>query len=144
MFSGRRFAHLQSYFNEYGHCRVPATYKTTDGYKLGQWVRIQRTYRDGLSESRRDRLNELDFVWDPHAEQWEEGFAHLEAFFRDHGHCRVAQSYKEADGYMLGRWAHKQRQAYRNGKLRNDRKARLDALGFFETEPKAAAQKQRS
>jgi predicted helicase len=33
---------LQAFVNEHGHARVPSDYKTKDGYRLGQWVQVQR------------------------------------------------------------------------------------------------------
>ena len=35
-----------------GHCRVPQDYKTKDGFRLGQWVGVQRTNRDEMDPER--------------------------------------------------------------------------------------------
>ncbi|MSP93939.1 MAG: hypothetical protein EXR00_01610 [Alphaproteobacteria bacterium] len=43
---------------------VPKAHTTEDGYRLGVWVSFQRRQQAELSEDRRSRLNELDFVWD--------------------------------------------------------------------------------
>ena len=105
---------------------MPKTY-IEDGYKLGQWVSVQRTRKPNLSEDQRHRLDELGFVWDPLSEQWEEGFSTLKKFKEREGHCRVAQSYVE-DGYRLGVWVSTQRS--KKSKLDEDRQRRLDELGF--------------
>jgi hypothetical protein len=39
---------------------VPGNYKTDDGYRLGQWVRVQRRLKDELDLDRRQRLEALD------------------------------------------------------------------------------------
>jgi hypothetical protein len=35
---------------------VPQRYKTEDSYRLGQWVKVQRTNKKGLDQDRRQRL----------------------------------------------------------------------------------------
>ena len=36
------FSHLQKFSDREGNCRVPQHYKTDEGYRLGQWVTVQR------------------------------------------------------------------------------------------------------
>jgi Helicase associated domain len=124
------FAHLEAFVREHRHCRVPDWYKSHDDYRLGIWVLRQRSKRDSMHAHRKIRLDALGLVWDPLLEQWEEGLAHLEAFVREHGHCRVPQSHVAADGYQLGKWVSNQRIAARKDSMPAERKARLDALGF--------------
>ena len=60
------YAHFQYYKdNNDGH--VPVTYKTEDGYKLGQWVDNQRQAykREKLTDERIRRLEALGIVWEP-------------------------------------------------------------------------------
>src|SRR5262245_5286835 len=118
---------LETFAKSHKHCRVPANYKSPDGYKLGGWVGTQRADRDKLSSERRVRLEALGFDWNPHATQWEKGFEHLQAFVSKHGHTRVLQTYESPDGFKLGQWVSIQRT---NRDLSSKRKARLDALGF--------------
>jgi hypothetical protein len=56
------FRYLTIYKEREGHCRVPAKNKE-NGYRLGQWVSVQRVNKDTLSAERRQRLDELGFVW---------------------------------------------------------------------------------
>jgi helicase associated protein len=89
---------------------------------------VQRKHRKRSPQSGRHRLDCLGFVWNPYGDQWETGFQHLEAFVREHGHCRVHHHHEGSDGYRLGVWVSNQRS--NKDSMRAERKARLDALGF--------------
>jgi hypothetical protein len=121
------FRYLTMYKERDGDCLVPVDHKE-NGFRLGQWIRTQRRNADTISTSRRERLDELGFVWDaPHEAGWEEGFRYLKMYREREGHCRVPGSHEE-DGYRLGRWVIKRRQRKRS--LSKERQRRLDELGF--------------
>jgi superfamily II DNA or RNA helicase len=122
------FRYLTIYKEREGHCSVSAQYKTVDGYRLGQWVSVQRQSRDSMTSERKARLDALGFDWDPIATQWEEGFEHLRAYVKEYKDCRVPAQYKTPSGYRLGGWVSTQRLS--NDKLSDERMARLKALGF--------------
>jgi helicase associated protein len=94
--------YLTIYKEREGHCRVPATHKE-NGFSLGQWVRTQRGNADTLSAPRREQLDELGFVWDPHETDWAEGLRYLTIYKEREGHCRVPRSHEE-NGFRLGQW----------------------------------------
>jgi hypothetical protein len=122
------FKHLQEFVKKHKHCRVPKEYKSSDGFKLGEWVLEERHKPDTLTHERKARLDAIGFDWDPYATQWEEGFKHLEEFAKTNKHCRVPHAYQSADGFRLGGWVLKQRQN-RESLLVGQIK-RLDSLGF--------------
>jgi superfamily II DNA or RNA helicase len=123
----KAFEHLQVFVKNHKHCRVPAQYKTADGYPLGSWV-VTLRHRAALSTEQKARLDALGFDWDPLTTQWEEGFKHLQAFVQEHRHCHVTIGYRSPDGCQLGNWVSNQRQS--RDKLSTERKGRLDTLGF--------------
>jgi hypothetical protein len=114
--------------SENQNCKVSYGYRASDGYRLGQWVQVQRNKQDSLSAERKARLDALGFIWDVLAEQWEEGFQHLQAYVNEHRDCRVRATYIAPDGFPLGQWVKVLRR--RKHRISAERKARLDALGF--------------
>ncbi|WP_353199451.1 Helicase associated domain protein [Sandarakinorhabdus sp.] len=121
------FGRLQAFKAREGHCRVPSLYKEGD-YRLGQWVNAQRIKSDKLTEDRRRRLDVLGFVWGNSSKGlWNKGFKYLEDFKAREGHCLVPPSIFYG-AFRLGQWVIAQRRA--REELTEDRRARLDAVGF--------------
>jgi len=62
---GEAFEQLMQYVKKNGSARVPATFKTKDGFRLGQWVSSQRRNKDSLSAERRSLLESSckDWTW---------------------------------------------------------------------------------
>ncbi len=60
------FSHLKRFSDKEGHCRVLRSYKTDDGYRLGEWVKTQRQRKtkEAMDPDRRQRLEGLPgWVW---------------------------------------------------------------------------------
>ena len=81
-----------------------------------------------MPTERKARLDALGFNWDLFASKWEKGFKHLEAFVKEHGHCRVPYRHLTSGGYRLGKWVSNLRQ--RPDRVSSERKASLNKLGF--------------
>ncbi len=128
----RGLAELRAFTAEHGHGRVPAKYRTHDGYALGAWVGSWRQKRKAgqLTEEQIAALDGVGFVWDPYGEDFARGLAPLKAFVAEHGHARVPQTHRTGDELLLGAWVHRWRQERQAGRLTVERIAALDALGF--------------
>jgi hypothetical protein len=65
------------------------------GHNLGQWIGDQRKAQDIMSPERKQRLDDIGFVWDAIAGQWEDGFSKLLEFKEREGHaeCRSGTSW---------------------------------------------------
>ena len=98
----RGFAVLSKFCKREGHC-CPSRYHLEGNFKLGQWVSIQRYYRDLVSPERKRRLDTIGFVWDWLGYRWEQGFAALLKFKRREGHCCVPIFHNEGK-IRLGWW----------------------------------------
>jgi hypothetical protein len=59
----RALGYLKAYKAEHGDCRVPQSFKTEDGFNLGNWCANRRkAYKKGkLSQERIDALEALGF-----------------------------------------------------------------------------------
>jgi hypothetical protein len=91
-------------------------------------VAVQRQKKDSLSKERRQRLDQLGFIWDPFESSWKEGFAALNQFKARENHCRVPTFHVEGT-FRLGQWVSVQRQ--RRDTLPAERRELLDAIGFI-------------
>merc|ERR1712196_411479 len=111
--------------------RVYKAHQTSTGVHLGRWVHKQRINKDTLSQDRIAKLNNMGFEWDPAHPfdlRWDQHFEALEKFHTDNGHCRVGKDFVTPNGLKLGQWVI--RQAQTQDKIKPDRLARLNDLGF--------------
>jgi superfamily II DNA or RNA helicase len=123
------FDHLLKYVEQHGDARVPGSY-ILDGYKLGQWVGVQRTMQSAgdLDAARKQRLQQLPgWTWNPTRDRWETGFDHLLKYVEQEGDTLVPGSYI-LDGFRLGTWVATQRHSYGEGTLDSSWIHRLEEL----------------
>jgi superfamily II DNA or RNA helicase len=106
-----------------GAARLPSA-------ELKRWMLTQRQFKKQgrLSKERWQRLDSIDFDWDPFASQWERMFVELRDYHAQRQHCRVPLTWSENP--RLGHWVGVQRQQKKRGRLAGDRVAKLDSLGF--------------
>lgn len=130
------YLHAEGYFAEYGDLCVPKNYICEDQYALGNWIANQRNkynnqtqYRT-LTEEQIRRLESIRMIWNQNEECWEKAFALAADYSREHGHLKIPNRYKTADGYSLGEWIRSQREKKRDGTLEKDKEERLNAIGM--------------
>jgi hypothetical protein len=116
---------LEAFKSEFGHCHVPITYHDK---KLAWWVRYQRKNQVRILQYRRELLDSLGFEYNPIEADWQEQFARLKLYKKEHGNCIVPQIYP--DDQKLGIWVSTQRKENLNKKLSIDRRNTLDSIGF--------------
>lgn len=127
-------AHAKAYFDENDNLDVPVSYKSPDGFKLGDWLANQREkYAAGkLQVAFQKRLTEIGVVFDK-ADPWEIRFELAKQYFTEHGGLEMPPSY-QVNGIWLAKWLDEQRQI-RNGKrkdksLTSEQIRRLDNIGM--------------
>ena len=122
-----RFAALLAFRTANGDCNV--SQQDAKNRVLGTWIGTQRQskQRGTLSADRIAQLDALGFVWDMADAAWNEVFAALTAYRRQHGDCNVPRHYSK--NRVLGEWVHTQRRSKQRGSLSAERIALLDAQG---------------
>ncbi len=73
------------------------------------------------------QLSAIDFVWDAQFARWKEHFYELANYSTEHGTCNVPYT---VENIVLARWVLKQRYLYRSGALCDERRRRLEGIGF--------------
>ncbi len=121
------FAALKKFQAREGNCLVPPGH-VEGNYKLGSWVYSQRDNEQTMPPERKQRLDAIGFIWEPHQKAWEEGFAALRKFHTREGHCLVPRPHVEGT-FKLGMWVHHQRG--NRDAMSTERRKRLDAIGFI-------------
>jgi hypothetical protein len=125
------YERLKDYKTMYGSTVVPKFYQVDP--QLGEWVQAQRKlfHRTVLSQQRIERLNSLDFVWDPQEAQWMEMFHRLTVYQIANKTTAVPGRYPDEPD--LGNWVSTQRKQYKRNMLSQQRIARLESVQFVWT-----------
>ena len=134
------YERLSRFVEQRGTSLVERSYVEDDGFRLGDWVKSQRSNRraGNLSGEREALLESLPgWLWDAVPELWEAGYGRLLRYVEQHGTSRVERSYVEDDGYRLGEWVKSQRDNRRAGVLSGKRQKQLDMLPGWIWDPKA-------
>ncbi|KAL3937414.1 MAG: hypothetical protein SGBAC_007484 [Bacillariaceae sp.] len=135
-----QFEELLKFKALHGHCRIPNACQNNSS--LSRWVKRQRyQYKlkqekkiSTLSDERVKQLEEVGFVWDYHAEMWEERRAELEEFKGEFGDCNVPSHYPK--NRKLSAWVKCQRRQYKrfidgdSSSMTGDRFGALERMGF--------------
>jgi hypothetical protein len=124
----RHFVELLAFHKQHGHYR--ANRKIPDQKELAVWILNQRRFqRKGkLRPDRQKRLEEAGLQWKAPSLAWDRRYAQLVAFKNQHGHCDVPSLWPENP--QLASWVHIQRQKRKHGILKEERRCKLDDLGF--------------
>ncbi|MBQ9686699.1 MAG: Helicase associated domain protein [Oscillospiraceae bacterium] len=137
----RNYAAAVEYHRAHGDLNVPTHYIDANGLRLGVWIANLRThYRKNtlrLSEDQLLRLNELGMLWNGKFQSdWDSAYEEAARYQSEHGNINVPSKYKTSSGLALGAWIARQRDFWKAGRLSEERKQKLDALGMvWEKDP---------
>ena len=131
----RRYAAVKAYFDEHGDIEIPKELVLSDGRTVGSWFKKQRTAkRNGkLTVRQIEKLDAVGMVWE-RPDPWENGFAHAERYYWEHGDLLVPAGYVCNDGFDLYKWISNQRNNHNNPsryhQLTSAQSARLEGIGM--------------
>jgi len=123
-----KFKLLCLYESTNGNTNVPASYVTTEGVKLGSWVRTQRSRQYQMITTRVSMLDSILFDWDPITNEWKNKFEQLRLYKLINGHTNVPKSYVTKEGVRLGDWVLAQRA--KKNRIPTTRISTLDSISF--------------
>jgi len=129
------YALARKYYREHGDLRIPRSYVTPDGSKLGRWIERQRAAVHGkgtyaISEDQIRSLDRIGMQWClGERKEWDFWYQKAEEFYREHGNLLISKKCS-ADGYALGNWIGEQRRQYQEGRLKKERQEKLEAISM--------------
>jgi superfamily II DNA or RNA helicase len=120
------FGRLRTFREEYQHCRVPASYG--DG-SLAHWNEKNRAKKKAgtLKPERERALSEIGFDWDPRKNRWQHQYERLKQYRATDGHCCPSRGGEDKE---LATWVFEQRSDFASGRLSEERKQKLNEIGF--------------
>ena len=101
------YEQAKKYADTYGNLDVPTTYKTPEGFSLGQWIYTQRGIYRGvlpgvLGKERVAKLDAIGMLWDSASERsWKRYYSAATQYHHEHGDLNVPSNYAAKDGTRL-------------------------------------------
>ena len=127
------FQQLEEYKKIHGDTLVPKNY--SDNIQLARWVCTQRHQfklkesgkKSNMTDKRVDKLNKIDFVWNPNEAAWQSKYELLVSFYKEFGHTKIplGEEHKELYG-----WCMRQRNLKAEGRLKEHRYDKLKKINF--------------
>lgn len=124
------FMEAKRFYEENGDLLVPHNYINENGYRVGQWVVVQRTnYRKKqfLSDARIRRLESIGMCWDIDEKVWNDTYQKCVQHYNKYHTISNIRKFSA----NLAQWLVKQRQKYRDNELSQDRIDKLNAIGII-------------
>ena len=138
------FQHLEAFIAEYGVDAMNNAIICADGYKLGSWLANCKTkYRNGKLPQKHIRHFEKLGVQLEKSDLWEERYQEMKAYLESNGITYIPKGAVSESGFDLYSWAADQRRAYKKGAISEEKKKKLDDLGYPFKQTKAERSERR-
>ncbi|WP_394922835.1 helicase associated domain-containing protein [uncultured Robinsoniella sp.] len=123
------------YFEKNHNLRIPAKYKSEQGYLLGRWIERQRAayHEKGVYKIDNRKiylLNRIGMEWTLGIRtQWEIWYQYCFKYYEKYKHIDIPRDYI-VKHLPLGEWISYQRKRYKQNKLSIEEIAKLECLGI--------------
>ena len=127
---------LQQYYNEYGDINKLKTKEKYKGKNIGEWLFKQRQAYKGskdrrkITEERISLLEKLDIIWDPLETIWNNHYNEIIQEYQK-GNIVFKPNFKTENGFCPLNWINKQKNAFKNGKLPENKVQKLKEIGIL-------------
>lgn len=121
----RAYKEAQHFYRKNHTLKIPASYVSDSGIKLGAWIaRQRRQYSQGkLSKDKVDRLEAIGMVWampDP----WLSRYELVRQYLQEHGDLNIPQN-QVIGNFWIGKWLARQTKLYEAGNGLTPKQIRL-------------------
>lgn len=123
------------YYRKHGDLHIARSYVTPDGSKLGRWIERQRAALHGkgtytISADQIQLLDKIGMMWCLGERQdWDFWYAMAEEYYKTHGNLLISKKCS-SEGHALGNWIGEQRRQYQDGRLKKERRMKLEAISM--------------
>lgn len=135
----RNYHAAVTYYKEHGDLKVPRSYVSLDGVKLGLWSSsTRRAVREGtssLGEMQQVELNAMGIDWGSKHRSWEETYQLACRYKQEFGDANIPTSYQTEDGYAMGQWVGNQKRICKEGRLEQRRLLKELGVCFEDADP---------
>ena len=129
------FEKAEEYYEFHGNLNIPPNY-TADGVWLNKWLNEQKLILQGkregkkLTESQISKLKSIGLTAEePRDIRWQQRYAELKHYYDTHGNIHIPTDYTDSSGQNLYVWLTNQKQSAKSGRMSDDRKRKLRAVG---------------
>lgn len=127
------FKYLEEYKKENNSTLVPRSFKTKDGFSLGEWVSAQRivvNFKRKIDPEKRDQLYSIGFIDNVDDHLWHENFNAVKEYYVKNKSFKIPKNFKTKEGALLNRWVIRQQKKIQNNTISEEKKALLLSLGL--------------
>ena len=129
------FYYLKKYSDKFNNINFVNSYKTSDGYALGNWTSIQRSRKSRLTKDQIKKLDNLGFVWEVNELQWNKGYNLLISYINKYGDASIDKNRNFEEKEYLISWLARQRASYKKQSITTKRKKLLEEINDWSWDP---------